>query len=568
MKLRGRYLRRGILAAMVLVAAAVAIPHMEADRTLRLLDEQGATYFVSEESSLLWMTLDREQTTDDTLKLLRDNPSLIHLRMQHCNITDTGMDHLGTLDHLEGLDLNGTNRLVVGLPDVVRFPALTDLVLADCPWVNDEVVERVSALEHLRYLDLRATAITDAAVEHLAVCKNLAVLNLSDCEGITDSGVRELATLPSLLHVSLAGTSISVECWQQLQREHWPVEVNCPLGTLREFIALREAGVRFSEYRSVSGSEISFSVSISAPVDADALRSLAQIQWQGLDIVNCPVDDQALEWLSGQRSLSSLTLSGTDITDRTVERVIGNPLTYVDLSQTRISDNSLEHLGLVESLANLDLSGTSIAGSGFSRMVGTGLRSLDLRNSTVTDLGIASLVGLPNLNTLNLTDTPVTDAGIAMLGQLRSLEWLNLDGTPICGNGFAGLSESHSLASLTLTRCQLDEDSMRHLAELPVLMYLALGDGIGDRGVELLASSPRLSWLQLPATRLSPRGVETLGAMRRIHEVNLFGEVADETLSAFADQETIETVDLYEAEFSESVAAALKAKRPTMVLRR
>ena len=108
-----------------------------------------------------------------------------------------------------------------------------------------------------------------------------------------------------------------------------------------------------------------------------------------------PSITSGLALLKGLKSVLSLHLGGTDVTDEGLRHLAGlTSLKRLHLEKTKLSDAGLAHLANLESLSYLNLYGTA-----------------------VTDAGLEHLAGLKNLKNLYLWQTEVTTGGVEQLQQ-------------------------------------------------------------------------------------------------------------------------------------------------------
>ena len=101
------------------------------------------------------------------------------------------------------------------------------------------------------------------------------------------------------------------------------------------------------------------------------------------------------------------------------DKATGKPVIVVDLTNTKVTDAGLKELELagLKSLQTLSLSGTGVTDAGLKELAGfESLQTLDLSLTGVTGAGLKELAGLKSLQTLMLISTAgVTDAGVAEL---------------------------------------------------------------------------------------------------------------------------------------------------------
>ena len=167
-------------------------------------------------------------------------------------------------------------------------------------------------------------------------------------------------------------------------------------------------------------------------------------------------DDRLLEKISDLRSLESLDLGGTKITDaglRSISKL--KKLQKLDLSFTQVGDQGLAHLANLPELVHLDLDSTLVTDEGLCALEPLkNLSSLTLCNTRISDRGLEALVRMVGLSELDLPNTQVTYRGLRSLVTMKSLTWLRLSTTHGSEIGFtaAGLAELRAaLPSVTVS---------------------------------------------------------------------------------------------------------------------
>jgi hypothetical protein len=105
--------------------------------------------------------------TDATIRELSTFPNLTSLHILNCpNVTDAGLEHIGSLTKLRRLDLRGAS-------------------------ITDRGISRLTNLRDLRELSLKGTAVTDRGLLYLTDLSNLEWLALSDTQ-VTSDGAKTL----------------------------------------------------------------------------------------------------------------------------------------------------------------------------------------------------------------------------------------------------------------------------------------------------------------------------------------------------------------------------------------
>jgi mono/diheme cytochrome c family protein len=131
--------------------------------------------------------------TDETLRQLRNIPSLVGLNLGGTAVTDSGLTNLVTLTNLVSLHLENTRATDAGLASV-------------------------KALRHLSYLNLYGTAVTDAGLNQLSGLTNLHHLFLWQTK-VTDAGVTNLQTALPKLVISRGGDLVAAAKKEEPKKE-------------------------------------------------------------------------------------------------------------------------------------------------------------------------------------------------------------------------------------------------------------------------------------------------------------------------------------------------------------
>ncbi len=84
----------------------------------------------------------------------------------HVAFDDVGMAHLDGLDHLEKLDLDGTQITDSGMKHLEGVIMLRKLSLRDTQ-ISDVGLQHLSQLRNLKHLDLRGTRVTPEGIQNL-----------------------------------------------------------------------------------------------------------------------------------------------------------------------------------------------------------------------------------------------------------------------------------------------------------------------------------------------------------------------------------------------------------------
>lgn len=130
-----------------------------------------------------------------------------------CTITDLTLGHLGGLEYLESVTLEGCARITDG--GVARLGSLANLTtlgLARASGLTDRSLDVVLGLQKLESLDINNSPFRDPALERVASLPKLVSLDLERC-AFSDSGLRALAGVPlrrlTLGHGDLEGRAFA-----------------------------------------------------------------------------------------------------------------------------------------------------------------------------------------------------------------------------------------------------------------------------------------------------------------------------------------------------------------------
>jgi hypothetical protein len=129
------------------------------------------------------------------------------------------------------------------------------------------------------------------------------------------------------------------------------------------------------------------------------------------------ISNAELNVLNGSSYLTTLSLSGTKVTDLT--SLAGLPkLRVLNLSFTSITKESLQHLGSFPSLSELLV-----------------------RRTRMGDAEIETLSQLPDLQLIDVSNNAITDKCVVHLAQLHKLRVLIVDNTNITSEGITQLQQ-------------------------------------------------------------------------------------------------------------------------------
>lgn len=247
-----------------------------------------------------------------------------------------------------------------------------------------------------------------------------------------------------------------------------------------------------------------------------ALALVARVeQLTALDLSGSKeLTDDGVRQLAGLRGLKHLDLSGTAITDRTLEVVGTLPaLETLGLAMTHVTDNGLARLAQCHELREVNLSWTRTGDGALRALAGKQKLHTLATGNDVTDAGIRLLHDLPVFKSWQGGETQLTllggrarpnhlslrgaftDRGVRELRGLDGLFGLSLDGAyaDITASALAPLV---SLPRLGWLSVDATDETMRAIAAMPVLRFLSVQDTVaGDVGFAELSRSRSLEYL-------------------------------------------------------------------------
>jgi len=246
--------------------------------------------------------------------------------------------------------------------------------------------------------------------------------------------------------------------------------------------------------------------------------------------------DAALAVLEGCPARTLELLGATEATRTGIARLRSSPrLEAVHLSHPGDrGPGLLAALGSLPRLRRLDLELGNTPRAGWDALGAapvTHLRLLDPRLQRLPALPLRRLVRLelrgcrwlhgltgglasaPTVSELDLAETALGPAGVASLCRLP-LTKLSLDGTRAGDADLAQVARIPTLTELSLVRCPIGDEALRHLAThaqgLRRLDVSGCGERITDAGLHALARLPALTHLWLRGVRVDERGLAPL----------------------------------------------------------
>lgn len=388
--------------------------------------------------------------------------------------------------------------------------------------------------------------------EAIAKIDTLRVVNASHGGAIGDYVIGAVSEIPSIRELHLDSTSVSLDGAKtlggmtnlevlELGSAHFGVS---GLSELSKLVNLRELSYSTS-YQAVKDGERALN-------DAAAAHLAGLVALEKIEIGMSNLTNDGVAHLAGLVNLKELSLYDSEIDDDGLAHLSKmTKLETLGLANCEITDAGLVHLADLVAVKSLDLDNTGITGSGFEHLKGwTNLERLELVGSAATGEGLdllpslkilvlgtsfgdvsemqidddalAKLAGATSLVELDLTRLDVGDEGLEHLAALP-LTTLNAGETRITGTCFAKFTNPR-LETLTLSGCPVSEEGTAAIGKLSSLNSLDLSEStVTDAAVAKLASLPQLRSLSLSYTDVGDEAMKSVGRLRTLANLSLNG---------------------------------------------
>jgi Leucine-rich repeat (LRR) protein len=242
-----------------------------------------------------------------------------------------------------------------------------------------------------------------------------------------------------------------------------------------------------------------------------------------------------------------------------LERNARGDVVAVDLRGSFVSDADLGQLARLEHLERIDLSLTRVTDLGLLRL--KHLRNVGELNllfaELITDEGLAVIKDWPRIQRLNLRGTKVTDNTLAILAGKDTIAALDIGYAEVTDSGLQHLPQLKGLRELSFGGNKMTDVGMQVLRSLPGLTKLDVAGkqrtdsglwsvAVTDLALEPVATLAELRELNLAGTQVTARGLETLGRLKKLEKLNLYGakRVGDDAVTRLASMPALRWVDL------------------------
>ncbi|MCA8997056.1 MAG: leucine-rich repeat domain-containing protein [Planctomycetaceae bacterium] len=243
-------------------------------------------------------------------------------------------------------------------------------------------------------------------------------------------------------------------------------------------------------------------------------------------------------------------------------------LEVLDLTQSQVNDEGTDVLSRFASCRELILNSTLVTSVGLARLPEMpALEVLSLDGSAV-DTGIGVIAKeCPKLTVLSLRQTPIGDGVFSGLAEAPQLEVLHIDGNVnLTGNEMDALIKQgkfQSLRELTASNTQLGLYMLRNVEKLKNLEVLNMSNTqMADDIVKGFAQCPNLRVLRLENNQISDQGIQALARLRKLEELNLYGNpaVTDQSFNVLKNLKQLKSLNVESTGCTLDAAKLLKEK--------
>lgn len=260
-------------------------------------------------------------------------------------------------DDFDPLNLSCTDHSVTDadLAALADFPELEDVEILHADLLTDRGLAVVARLPNLRRLSLaHSKKVTGAFLRSLPRSANLEELSLQRMPALRGEALENLHRCPQLRSLTL-GEEICLSNESSAQ-------VNLPASL--ETLTIRKAEVGGATLVRWLGQCKLISLELNTSVNRRTAEGLGeQTKLREFTLVNAPLQDEDLQFLSAMPSLESCSVMGATVNGSFLKQLgAAKKLHTIRLSNTLLNDSNAEFLLDHSKLANCDLSFTPITG--------------------------------------------------------------------------------------------------------------------------------------------------------------------------------------------------------------
>jgi len=388
--------------------------------------------------------------TDIALEGVSHLYQLSKLDLSQCDLlTDKGLKHLHGLTYLEDLSLGWCRSITDHGLDIIasqprRSETLRNLCLARCQ-ISDQGIAHVGKLEALVELNLNGCSMIEssALATTLQMLSNLKTLDVSYCPNILRTSWQgKIDTLCSLDLCYCGVRDSHIASWSSLPSLK---ELNLDSCLVTDWAVAHLAD------NNVVPNLTSLDFSDTDLTDLGMVHIPKFKKLSHLSMFYCGISNSGLRYLSSMFTLEALNLDSRDISDDGLHYLCKlQNLKSLDIFSGRITDVGCAHIAKIQSLQSLELCGGGVTNLGCAHLATLkNLSSLNLsQNDRITNTGASSLVALTQLKALNLSNTRVNAGSLQVLSNLSHLQSLALYGC----NDIHDLDQIRALPTLKCLR--------------------------------------------------------------------------------------------------------------------
>lgn len=241
---------------------------------------------------------------------------------------------------------------------------------------------------------------------------------------------------------------------------------------------------------------------------------------QRLDLANCAIQGEGLQFIAALTNLRELNLTLTPVTDDALKHLHGlTELRFLGLASTQCTGTGFTHLKALKKLENVNFHFTPLNDAGLEAIAQVPISDrLWFAHTRFTDVGAAALKHQARLKRIGIGSTDKASSGeavAALVGlPLEDLTLLDNQATP---DGLANAAKISTLRKLDISYAPtVTDDSLPAIAQLPHLLELKLGGAlVTDAGLQALIGSTSLKKLTLTGlSKTTPEGIEKIRKAR------------------------------------------------------
>jgi hypothetical protein len=227
---------------------------------------------------------------------------------------------------------------------------------------------------------------------------------------------------------------------------------------------------------------------------------------------NSKKNDAYLKSLVASKDVpKEINLRMSDVTDDGIKHIENLPIEFIDLSYTNISDKALESVSHMPKLSGIYLTGCAVTADGIKYLTNMNtLRFLDVSTIPASVELVRTAAQIPGVNRLYFINSPNINAtNLKELEAAKSLEALALRRVPLKSDEVTQISKLKGVKTLLLSFCELTDDSVKPLVNLPKLEILDVsGNQIGDKAMQVLSKFKSLKELYIAHCQISPEAID------------------------------------------------------------